>query len=164
MIIHIPFSQNVRLKSVLLKLGLYFSLCVRISIPSYCRLGRGESTPLQLRIYANHPNIVDFGDAETTKPQLDISLLEGETGVIEYPLRVAAFASVGSLSLFFVRIHYSSVLFRVCAERSCTTVKLSLRYPLQDLLYRLQGRYFLVSKRGQLQTRNTSCECCRQCY
>jgi len=76
-------SQNVRVRSILLKLG------------------RGESTPRHLRIYANHPNIIDFADAETTTPQLNISLLEGEVGVIEYPLRVAAFASINSLSLFF---------------------------------------------------------------
>ncbi|SJL11344.1 uncharacterized protein ARMOST_14747 [Armillaria ostoyae] len=82
-IIHVPFSQNVKIKSVLLKLG------------------RGESTPRHLRIYANHPTIVDFADAENTKPQVNISLLEGETGVTEYPLRVAAFTSITSLSLFF---------------------------------------------------------------
>ncbi|KAJ6595842.1 galactose-binding domain-like protein [Mycena vulgaris] len=82
-ILHIPFTQNVRLKSILLKLG------------------RGEVTPRHLRIYANHPTIVDFSDAETTTPQLNISLLEGETGVIEYPFRVAAFANITSLSLFF---------------------------------------------------------------
>ncbi|KAF9023676.1 DUF1000-domain-containing protein [Hymenopellis radicata] len=83
MIIHVPFTQNVKLKSVLLKLG------------------RGETTPRHLRIYANHPTIVDFSDADNTKPQVDISLLEGETGVMEYPLRVAAFTSITSLSLFF---------------------------------------------------------------
>ncbi|KAJ7269882.1 galactose-binding domain-like protein [Mycena rebaudengoi] len=82
-ILHIPFTQNVRLKSILLKLG------------------RGEVTPRHLRVFANHPTIVDFADAETTTPQLNISLLEGETGVIEYPLRVAAFTSITSLSLFF---------------------------------------------------------------
>ncbi|KAJ7267021.1 galactose-binding domain-like protein [Mycena haematopus] len=83
MILHVPFTQNVRLKSILLKLG------------------RGESTPRHLRIYANYPTIVDFADAETTTPQLNISLLEGETGVVEYPFRVAAFANITSLSLFF---------------------------------------------------------------
>ncbi|KAJ7927603.1 galactose-binding domain-like protein [Mycena leptocephala] len=82
-ILHVPFSQNVRLKSILLKLG------------------RGESTPRHLRIYANYPTIVDFADAENTTPQLNISLLEGETGVVEYPFRVAAFTSITSLSLFF---------------------------------------------------------------
>ncbi|EGN92874.1 hypothetical protein SERLA73DRAFT_116725 [Serpula lacrymans var. lacrymans S7.3] len=83
MIIHVPFTQSVRLKSIIVKLG------------------RGEVTPRHLRLYANYPNIVDFADAEVTKPQLDISLLEGETGVVEYPLRVAAFANISSLSLYF---------------------------------------------------------------
>lgn len=64
--------------------------------------GRGELTPSHLRIYANHPQIIDFADADTTKPHLDISLLPGESGVTEYPLRVAAFANINSLSLFFV--------------------------------------------------------------
>ncbi|KAG6877458.1 hypothetical protein C0992_009932 [Termitomyces sp. T32_za158] len=82
-VLHIPFTQIVRVKSVLLKLG------------------RGEVAPRRLRIYANRPTIVDFADAETIRPQLDLSLLEGEPGVIEYPLRVAAFTSVTSLSLFF---------------------------------------------------------------
>ncbi|KIM67317.1 hypothetical protein SCLCIDRAFT_1210363 [Scleroderma citrinum Foug A] len=83
MIIHIPFSENVRVRSVILKLG------------------RGECTPRHLRIYANYPNIIDFADAESTKPHLNISLLEGETNAVEYPLRVAAFRSVHSLSLYF---------------------------------------------------------------
>ncbi|KAG2744163.1 hypothetical protein CY34DRAFT_768911 [Suillus luteus UH-Slu-Lm8-n1] len=83
MIIHVPFAQNVRVKSIILKLG------------------RGESTPRHLRVYANYPNIVDFSDAENTTPHLNISLLEGETAVVEYPLKVAAFSSVHSLSLYF---------------------------------------------------------------
>jgi len=82
-IIHVPFTQNVRVKSVLLKLG------------------RGEVTPRRLRIYANHTNIVDFGEAEDVTPQLNISLLEGEVSVSEYPLRSAVFANIHSLSLFF---------------------------------------------------------------
>ncbi|KAF8903369.1 galactose-binding domain-like protein [Gymnopilus junonius] len=83
LIIHIPFVENVRIKSVLVKLG------------------RGEVAPRHLRIYANHSTIVDFSEAESVKPQLNISLLEGETGVVEYPVRVASFVSVHSLSLFF---------------------------------------------------------------
>ncbi|KAI0918796.1 hypothetical protein AcW1_009482 [Taiwanofungus camphoratus] len=82
-VIHVPFTQNVRIKSVLLKLG------------------RGEVTPRRMRIYANHINIVDFAEAEDITPQLNISLLEGETGVTEYPMRSAAFANIHSLSLFF---------------------------------------------------------------
>ncbi|EMD35605.1 hypothetical protein CERSUDRAFT_53781 [Gelatoporia subvermispora B] len=82
-IIHVPFTQNVRVKSILLKLG------------------RGEMTPRHLRIYANHTNIVDFGEAEEFTPNLNINLLEGEVGVMEYPMRSASFANVHSLSLFF---------------------------------------------------------------
>ncbi|THH31887.1 hypothetical protein EUX98_g2320 [Antrodiella citrinella] len=82
-IIHVPFSQNVRVKSVLMKLG------------------RGEVAPRHLRIYANHTNIVDFAEAEELTPNLNISLLEGESGVTEYPLRAASFANVHALSLFF---------------------------------------------------------------
>ncbi|KAF5310566.1 hypothetical protein D9619_008196 [Psilocybe cf. subviscida] len=83
MIVHIPFVENVRIKSILVKLG------------------RGEVTPRHLRVYANRSSIVDFSEAESTKPHLNISLLEGETGVVEYPVRVAAFTSVHSLSLYF---------------------------------------------------------------
>ncbi|KAJ8589358.1 DUF1000-domain-containing protein [Rhizopogon salebrosus TDB-379] len=83
MIIRVPFSQNVRVKSIILKLG------------------RGDTTPRHLRVYANYPNIIDFNDAESTTPHLNISLSEGETAVVEYPLRVAAFTSVHSLSLYF---------------------------------------------------------------
>ncbi|PSR80659.1 hypothetical protein PHLCEN_2v6679, partial [Hermanssonia centrifuga] len=82
-IIHVPFTHNVRVRSVLLKLG------------------RGELTPRHLRIYANHSTIVDFAEAEDITPQLNISLLEGEVGVTEYPLRAAAFANIHSLTLFF---------------------------------------------------------------
>ena len=67
-------------------------------------LGRGELTPRHLRIYANRPNIVDFAEAESLMPQLDISLLEGQTTVTEYPLRAASFANVHSLSLHFVSL------------------------------------------------------------
>ncbi|KAI0298679.1 DUF1000-domain-containing protein [Multifurca ochricompacta] len=83
LVIHIPFAENVRIKSVLLKLG------------------RGETTPRRLRIYANRTNIIDFSEIDEVQPSLNISLLEGETGVTEYPLRMAAFASINALSLFF---------------------------------------------------------------
>lgn len=59
-------------------------------------------TPRRLRIYANRTTIVDFAEAEDITPQLNISLLEGEVTVQEYPLRAASFANVHSLSLFFV--------------------------------------------------------------
>ncbi len=101
-IIHVPFTQNVRLRSVLLKLGV-FNICFRWRVPADRNPGRGELTPRRMRIYANRPNIVDFSEAEDLTPHLDINLMEGEAGVTEYPLRTASFANVHSLSLFFVR-------------------------------------------------------------
>ena len=73
-------------------------------------LGRGELTPRHLRIYANRPNIVDFAEAESLMPQLDISLLEGQTTVTEYPLRAASFANVHSLSLHFVSLPSACII------------------------------------------------------
>lgn len=115
-VIHVPFSQNVRLKSVLLKLG------------------RGESAPRHLRIYANHTHIVDFADAEQTKPQLNISLLEGAVEVSEYPLRSAAFANIHTLSLFFseavggemTRIYYIGFKGDTRTPRKDTSTKLEV--------------------------------------
>ncbi|KAF8484335.1 DUF1000-domain-containing protein [Gautieria morchelliformis] len=115
-IIHVPFTQNVRVRSLLLKLG------------------RGESTPLRLRIYANHPSIIDFSDAESTRPQLDINLLDGQIQVTEYPLRVAAFANINSLSLFFSesvggersRIFYVGFKGETTSPRKDTTKKIDL--------------------------------------
>jgi hypothetical protein len=60
-------------------------------------------------LYANHSNIVDFAEAEDTTPHLNIALSEGEVGVVEYPLRASAFASVHSVSLFFVSATSSSM-------------------------------------------------------
>ncbi|KAF7426139.1 hypothetical protein PC9H_008505 [Pleurotus ostreatus] len=100
-IIHIPFSQNVRIRSMILKIGGQSFARVNLCSMDIVSAGRGESTPRRLRIYANHPTIVDFAEAEETKPQLELSLLEGEVSATEYPLRVAAFASINTLSLFF---------------------------------------------------------------
>ncbi|KAF8310954.1 DUF1000-domain-containing protein [Clavulina sp. PMI_390] len=83
LIIHVPFIENVKVRSILLK-------------PA-----RGEACPHRLRIYSNIPDGLDFDQAENTKPNLDFSLLENENDVTEYPLRVAAFTSVNSLTLFF---------------------------------------------------------------
>ena len=101
LVIHVPFTQNVRLRSILLKLGEFMFNFVTLAL-RYIALGRGDSEPRQLRIYANHVHIVDFAEAEDIAPQFDISLLEGQSGVTEYPLRAAVFANIHSLSLHFV--------------------------------------------------------------
>lgn len=67
---------------------------------------RGDAQPRRLRVYANHPAGLDFAEAESTRPQQDIALLEGETGVVEYPVKAATFANIISLTLFLVRPAY----------------------------------------------------------
>ena len=82
-------------------------------------VGSGDVAPRQLRIYVNHPTIVDFADAESLTPQLDLRLLEGETKVVEYPLRVATFARVTSVSLLFVRgLTLSATALLICFMQS----------------------------------------------
>ncbi|KAH7061746.1 galactose-binding domain-like protein [Auriculariales sp. MPI-PUGE-AT-0066] len=83
LILHIPFIENVRVRAILLKLG------------------RGEVTPRRLRIFINSPSSSDFGDLEDIKPHLDIALQDGETGIIEYPLRAPSFTNTNSVTLFF---------------------------------------------------------------
>lgn len=80
----------------------YLQYCDR-STTRLSPAARGDACPHRIRIYANHPDGLDFDDAEVTKPHHDMSLLESEIGVTEYPLRVSAFVSVNSLTLFFVR-------------------------------------------------------------
>lgn len=96
-----------------------------------CRLaraGRGETTPRRLRVYANRANIVDFSEVDNAQPSLNISLLEGETGVTEYPLRIAAFSSINSLSLFFVR---NSKFSYACSHESLRRVILLAKRALE---------------------------------
>ncbi|KAG8893718.1 hypothetical protein FRB99_001784 [Tulasnella sp. 403] len=62
----------------------------------YCR---GETCPRRVRIYANAPHGIGFSD--DTKPTQDLSLLENAETATEYPVRVSAFASVNSITLFF---------------------------------------------------------------
>jgi hypothetical protein len=87
LIIHIPFIESVRIKSILIKTG------------------RGELAPQNLNVYVNAPTIIDFSDAESgnVKAQLEVALKTDESGVVEYPVRAAVLGNVTALSLFFVR-------------------------------------------------------------
>lgn len=95
LIIHIPFIESVRIKSILIKTG------------------RGELAPQNLNVYVNAPTIIDFSDAESgnVKAQLEVALKTDEPGVVEYPVRAAVLGNVMALSLFFVRwIYYYDYL------------------------------------------------------
>jgi hypothetical protein len=63
-------------------------------------------SPQRLRLYLNQPSGVGFDEAESIKPHLDIALLQGQSYVTEYPLRVAAFSNVFSISLFLVSLPF----------------------------------------------------------
>lgn len=117
LIIHVPFTQNVRIRSILLKLGECSTDMLGYSV-TYVNTGRGEVAPRHLQIYVNHNTIVDFAEAEAITPQLNITLQEGEVGVVEYPLRAATFANVHSLSLYFVRARCASAAL-LSADRWC---------------------------------------------
>ncbi|KAI0082862.1 DUF1000-domain-containing protein [Panus rudis PR-1116 ss-1] len=119
MIIHIPFAENVRVRSVLLKLG------------------RGELAPGRLRIYANRPNIVGFEEASSgdLKPHLDIRLRQDVADVTEYPLRAPTFANIHSLSLFFnqsaggnnTRVYYIGFKGSTQSQKKDADQKLEIR-------------------------------------
>jgi hypothetical protein len=123
-------------------------------------LGRGELAPTHLRIYANHTAIVDFSDAQAFSPQMNISLLDGQDGVTEYPVRVPSFATVTSLSLFFVSsssmrtldIYWrTSLCSRIrWAERLPVCITLALRETYAELCANL-----VVNLKCQLQTLQT---------
>ncbi|EJU02435.1 DUF1000-domain-containing protein [Dacryopinax primogenitus] len=83
LIIHVPFVEQVRIRSIFLK-------------PA-----RGDFSPQRLRVYLNRPAGIDFNDVDSLQPAQDIALLEGAEGVTEYPVRVAAFANVNSCTLLF---------------------------------------------------------------
>jgi hypothetical protein len=92
LIIHVPFLESVRIKSILIKTG------------------RGDLAPQNLNVYTNPPTIVDFADAESgnVKPQLETALKTDEAGVVEYPVKAAVFGNISSLSLFFVSVNWVS--------------------------------------------------------
>lgn len=105
-ILNIPFTQPVRIKSILINPG------------------RGDFAPRRIRAYVNRIHGVDFEEVEASsaptapdqpaaqraalgavgsgKPQADFALLDGEPGVSEYPVSAARFASVNSISVVLV--------------------------------------------------------------
>ncbi|KAH9972739.1 DUF1000-domain-containing protein [Lactifluus volemus] len=81
LIIRIPFTGSVKLRSLLLKSG------------------PGEQTPAKVALFANIDNL-DFSDAQDKEPlqQFDVAIGR-EVG--EYPLKPAKFPNVSTVTLFF---------------------------------------------------------------
>lgn len=94
MIITVPFTGSVRLRSVLLKTG------------------PGDQTPRKVHLFANGENL-DFDDTEHTKPTQEFEIARGRE-IGEYTVKTVKFSNVSSLTLFFpegqgaetIRVYY----------------------------------------------------------
>ncbi|KAH7030417.1 galactose-binding domain-like protein [Linnemannia elongata] len=83
LIFRIPFTGLVKLKSITL------------------RNDSGETAPRKMKAFINKDDL-DFDNAESTVPTQEWDLVEDTHGqVAEYSTRVAKFASIRSLTLFF---------------------------------------------------------------
>ncbi|TFK19698.1 thioredoxin Trp26 family protein [Coprinopsis marcescibilis] len=80
LILRIPFTSNVRLRSLLLKAG------------------PGGKTPEKITLYANAPHL-DFESVNDRNPSQELEIVQGNS-VGEYPLRTVKFNNVSNLTLF----------------------------------------------------------------
>ncbi|KAJ7202885.1 DUF1000-domain-containing protein [Mycena pura] len=81
MIIRIPFTSSVKLRSLLIKAG------------------PADQTPSRVAVFSNENNF-DFGDIADKTPTQEFMIAQGRE-VGEYALRTAKFSNVSSVSLFF---------------------------------------------------------------
>jgi len=81
LIIRVPFTGSVKLRSLLLKSG------------------PGEQTPAKVALFANIDNL-DFSDAQDKEPLQQFDVAVGRE-VGEYPLKPAKFPNVSTITLFF---------------------------------------------------------------
>ncbi|KAK4056800.1 hypothetical protein OIO90_002049 [Microbotryomycetes sp. JL221] len=88
-LVHIRFSELVRVKSILIGTG----------------GGRSSNSPRLARCWVNRVDgDIDFSSAQDVKPEQEWELLEavdGSKGAVEYPVRANRFANVSELDLFF---------------------------------------------------------------
>jgi len=86
LIIHIPFTVQVKLKS--------FSV-----------IGGDEgSAPKAVKIWKNRDDI-DFDTAEDIEPDQEFNLVVDADGSIEYPVKIYKFAGAASITMFFTGSH-----------------------------------------------------------
>ncbi|TIB77714.1 DUF1000-domain-containing protein [Wallemia mellicola] len=81
LLLRIPFTASVKLKSILFKAG------------------PGESAPSKVKIYANQ--FLDFGDLDSDPAATQEIELVQSSECIEYPIKISKFNSVKNLTLFF---------------------------------------------------------------
>ncbi|GAA6012933.1 hypothetical protein JCM10207_008384 [Rhodosporidiobolus poonsookiae] len=89
LLVHVTFSELVRIKSILIGTG----------------GGRLPTSPRLCRAWVNRgPQGVTFDEAGSLQPAQEFELLEGEgggRGAVEYPVRIAKFANVSDVTLYF---------------------------------------------------------------
>ena len=89
--LQVQFTSLVRLKSILIGTG----------------GGQHPESPRLVKVWANRAEPLGFDDTGSVKEDQAWELLEasdGGRGATEYPVRVARFANVSSLDLFFVSV------------------------------------------------------------
>ncbi|CAO3671023.1 unnamed protein product [Umbelopsis vinacea] len=82
LIIFIPFTGSVKLRSICL------------------RSGHGDYAPSKLKIYTNKDGI-DFDDVNDLQPVQEYDLVRGSDDVVEYTTRSTKFSNVRNITLFF---------------------------------------------------------------
>jgi len=87
-IIHIPFTGHVKLRSILIKCG-----------PS-------EHTPDKCKVFSNE--LLDFEDALTAVPTQEFEVAQSRD-MVEYSVRPARFSSIRNLTIFFPSNHGDEV-------------------------------------------------------
>jgi hypothetical protein len=83
-LVNVRFSELVRVKAVLLNAGVE------------------EERPRRVRVWANRQDGLDWDEVDEVQPDGEWEPLAGEREAVEYPLRVARFANVSSVTLHFV--------------------------------------------------------------
>eukprot|EP00466_Bigelowiella_natans_P002568 jgi/Bigna1/91845/estExt_fgenesh1_pg.C_1240007 len=82
LIIHIPFTVQVKLKS-------------------FTVIGGGEgSAPNCVKLYKNRDDI-DFESAEDVEPDQEFNLVYDSDGSVQYPVRISKFQNASSITMFF---------------------------------------------------------------
>lgn len=80
LIIRVPFTGSIRLRSLLIKAG------------------PGSKTPSKISLFANQPNL-DFDGIEDRTPSQEFEIAESND-VGEYPLKTVKFSNISSVTLF----------------------------------------------------------------
>ncbi|ORY88033.1 PITH domain-domain-containing protein [Leucosporidium creatinivorum] len=94
-LVHIQFSELVRIKSILIGTG----------------GGRSSTAPRLAKCWVNRVDGIDFSQTEDVKAEQEWELLEsegGQKGAVEYPVRMAKFGNVSEVDLFFANTRSQS--------------------------------------------------------